>query len=476
MPRAESGGVEHRQQRLVVFDGAGERHCLLGEADRNLGVGRRLPGRGQPRQQSRPERRIGCIDPIERLLQEPDEHRVHHPDPQLGAVGQRRAREPDGVAQSACPFPGRTGQLPAPPPGSGTGQGLGEAELEVDLGRSVRSSLQGLERALEELCGSLEGQRPERGLAGLPGQVGRLRRIRVGQCGEQVMGHGLLDGTHPPCPAPRHRLAGPAMQRRASRRIQPLLELGAEERVSEGEAASPGGLGDDPGEERDTQPLAQRCPIDPHHLGQQLRVDVPPEDRRPLQHVANRELETAQPLGDDRADPERDFPGRGTAPDLPQHLLHEEGVASAGGVKRLHQRVAHWLQVGQEPGDLQTPEARQGQRRAMPGDAAQQLAEPGIDTHLGLAVRAHQQHPGPAQGSRDELGGQQREAIGGVQVLEDDQEGPSGRSLGEESAQCIEAAEALCLQVLPGGERARGRARLPQRPEVAPQLLSRNGQ
>ena len=85
-------------------------------------------------------------------------------------------------------------------------------------------------------------------------------------------------------------------------------------------------LGEDAGEEWNAQSRLEVGAAEPCALGQQVRVDLPPEDGGALQDFTDRALEVGQALGDHRSHPEGDVPRRCPAADLPEHLPHEERI------------------------------------------------------------------------------------------------------------------------------------------------------
>ena len=431
----------------------------------------------QARQQAHPHQRPARLE-LERALDHRDQLRVDHPRrldvapgrPDRGAgeagsvaelLGQRRrlAERRGGVGPLAAAHPRLAqGQQQLAAPAHRVGL---EAPLHVERAGVVLGRL-----LVGEHGGGLLGgaQRIDDGLLRVLGvrratgevmrQLGQVAAVPAPLRGLDRLPHALVD----PGPA-RHR--HPLVERLPDQRVGEQVVAGALVR-----------LGQEAGRERLLERAEELVLGQQHDAFEQCGVDVAADHRRDAEQLDGRRLEPAEPPRDDLLDALgqtealelRRARAAGVHPRLEQvadDLLHEERVALGLLVEGMGERARRRL-AGAEPYQLSGVEFAQAAdvelgREPVALQLGQRVAER-VAAALGGAVRAQDQQPGRAGGSRQMAQEQKRRPVGPLEVVQHQQHGRRARQLGEQPEDRLEQPVALGLGLVQGRRREVGGA------------------
>ena len=368
-------------------------------------------------------------------------HRDRRPRAQLGVAG--RLGELDRAAQRAARrvAAGLHQRLAA-------GEQQAPAPALVGLGR-VRERGEG---GVEELGGALVGQARERLVP---------RALGVGEGAGRVGGRGALDEVVGQLAGGRvlalERVADGHVQRRAPGAGQIPVDRLADQAVHEAHAGDrPGGVLDELADDRGVQALERlgageaRRPVERGH------GEDPPLDGADLQQLAGlgRQRQqapadrVAHAVGQRRAGA---LVERAAEPALrreqPHDLVGVQRVAVGQLQQRAHQRLRRLAAaaVQHERAEVLVGEAAEVQVPAEAGELAEDRLELGIAARAGVVVGRDDEHRHPADHARDEGQQQQRRLVGGLQVVDHDQQRPVGGERAQEERDPVEEREARAV-------------------------------
>ena len=307
-------------------------------------------------------------------------------------------------------------------------------------------ALERVERAARELGGVLEREPLGGVVGGHDGVLDRAHdRVRSGR-GEVARERGE-PGIDAVGVAHGDRVADAAVQARAARLGQAVLERRAQQRVGERVLArAPARLDQQPGLDGRVEHVEQRPLVDVDDVLEQLELEVAADQRRGAEHGLGLVGQPRDAAGDHVAQPRRDavadarraLDGQAALGQVAGELLDEERVAvrlgaDRGGLGRAVEQLGDLV--------LREPLEVQARQRALALEVGERLQQRMARPELVVAVGADEQHGAELRRARQRAQEKEGAAIGPVQVVDDEQqrsgpgEPPGGRDdAGEEAA------------------------------------------
>jgi hypothetical protein len=455
MPR-----VEGDRERLGVVEPPGHLDRLGAQAEPALVLGRRGDLDREARQHLRPERAVLLGQRRERVLKQAErrgadleareQERAAEPDD----VAERRAREPLAVAEAARQVGGLLEARPRRPAVAGAPARVAEPEQHVGatLERHLTSRAEQPQGTLvvpARLLVGEQGRGPvpranevvdrRRDVAERRGQrevVGDLREVRI----EVVAVEVLEDG------------ADPAVEVEALGGREVLVERLADQLVDEPVLTWDGGvLRDDARVAGLVEHLEQPGDLEPARPLEHAQVEVAADDGGQAERLDGVRAEVGHAPAQEGADLLRDPRVAVPEPvwaDQANDLAEEERIAAGERVQALGEGAVRPSagHSGQVRLDLVDVEAA----KRDPGGLADQLGErlrALVQLGLALAVGADEHDGRPRRRLAHEPQHHERGGVGGVDVVEDDEQGAAGGGLDEELRDGVEQPEAGGLGV-----------------------------
>ena len=440
VPDGEVGVAQDPGQGGGVAGVAGELHRL---ADERLALAE-VPGpvgrAGQRGEQPGAQARRAVRQPGQRLLEACDQLGVGHPDVEPPRHHrQRRLREQLGPAEVAGDVGGLPERLARADRVATAHPRLAQGEQQPGRALAHRILVAGeLEGALEVTLGLFEGQAPELVAAGPLGQRGGPRAARgrevVADLDQVLVGGGAVERLQ--------RLPHRLVQLRAPRRREVGVQRLPDQRMGEGEALEPPGPArrHHTGLRRLVEPGGEDAAFQPRGEAERPRPELHPDDGGGGQRLRGLGRQRLEPAPDGRADAVGQ-PHRRARAQQAGDLAGEERVAAGESVDLLRHAVGVGVRrlAADEVGH---PALSQAAERDAAGVAAELAEQVGCLSVEQLLVERQRQHGRRVQVGDDEVQEPQRRRVGGVQVVEQQDERAAGRDRAQEAQHRVEQGEA----------------------------------